>query len=165
MFAQDNDGQLPRQTSANFPFATFGVSQDPDNNDPSATFVGRELLEYMGNQHQMFFGPLSTNNYRDRAPKDQEFPRFNDNLKFIGYIYLGVREYDQFHEEDEGYVDSLSEEGRKKLFQDPRREVRTGPINFNHDPVNSVFTDGSVVRQNESDLKFRLRPGGPQWWW
>jgi hypothetical protein len=81
------------------------------------------------------------------------------------YIYLGVTEYDGFHQKEDGYVSSLSEAGRNKLFQDVRRENNVGPVFRNHDPVNSLYTDGSVIRQNEQDLELHNRPSGAKWWW
>lgn len=129
MYAQENVDRLPSRHMYNFPFAD-------DLNVPGT--VGGSLMKYLGNQITLFYCPLEEDfaYLRDAYIADKKFPEY----AHISYFYFG-------NYTAPGYPKNLSDE-RLKLFQDrafinPYADWWGRTL---HDPVNSLFTDGSVTR-------------------
>jgi prepilin-type N-terminal cleavage/methylation domain-containing protein len=148
MYSQDNNEKLPSRTWYYYPFVDeVAVAGD----------VGTALSPYLGKQITFFFCPL-----------DKALAGYRDTLISAGYTYFPPTahySYFYFGNYGTGYPTTMLGD-RMKLFQD---RAFTTPFadwwgETLHDPVNSLFTDGSVSRDLIKKLSFQNRVGIYYFW-
>jgi prepilin-type N-terminal cleavage/methylation domain-containing protein len=146
MYSQDNNEKLPSRTRYSYPFV--------DESTVSGS-VGTSLLKYVGNQMTLFYCPM-----------DEALVWARDLYISMDYFPEGAHfSYFYFGNYDTGYPTTMLSD-RVKLFQD---RAFTTPFadwwgNTPHDPVNSLFTDGSVSRDLIKKLSFQNRVGIYYFW-
>jgi prepilin-type N-terminal cleavage/methylation domain-containing protein len=156
LYAQDNNDKILYGTEWNFPWAG-----DYDPSKPYAKktnfFPGYALEKYVNYQRQIFFCPYD-GSYNEQIAYHKANNRFyNGNMS---YFYLG-----NYSESTPGYYEnpdystnpddprysypsSLSG-NRLKVFQDRKTE---DAWDIPHEPVNSCYTDGSIISQSLESL-------------
>lgn len=152
-YANDNRSKYPPGNLYNYPYA--GIIVVPPAQE---VYFGNLLLKYTGNSAKTFYCPFV------------EFPLPSKGF-FIGgpYYWTGFYYFGNYSREfptslmrtldNVDYPMALSDKGRRKIMQD-----WTDSLNKNHEFVNSLYTDGSVVVQRIKELTVRSnRPNLPAW--
>jgi prepilin-type N-terminal cleavage/methylation domain-containing protein len=157
MYAQENKDRYPRANYFNFPFIGLAGNQ----------FVGNQLAQYVSDQRTLFICHLSP---RSLDETDWWPAHILDNSFCDGYIfYFYFGNYNK--EEKIGWSTTNGPSGpssdRAKLFQDIATPTHWGGI-FNHgeeNGVNSLYSDGSVIREPIDKLTLRSNAMGGIYLW
>jgi prepilin-type N-terminal cleavage/methylation domain-containing protein len=166
MYANDNKGRYPPGVLFNFPFAMNrgAAPWDPATTGPSAEemYYGNLLKQYAGAVVKTFYCPFQPY----VLPADGSFFPAGAHY-WTGYYYFGDYPYDfavptelARTVDDFWYAERVGDGPRTKLMQD-----WTDTLSWNHEQVNSLYTDGSVAAEKIAELKVRVRAGGrgPKW--
>lgn len=166
MYAQENTEKFPPGNSYWWPFIgpTEAADQPPQ-------FVGTLLLKYLGQKVTLFYCPLEVDllGVKEYYVNLGQFPG-TAGMAHVSYFYFGnmCREYpvSQMEAMDSlKYPTGTGGGDRLKLFQD-RAMVPWDWFNSIHDPVHSLYTDGSVISQKIIDPKNqRSRSGIITYFW
>jgi prepilin-type N-terminal cleavage/methylation domain-containing protein len=157
MYAQENSDRYPRDNYFNFPFI----------GSPGSQFVGNQLIKYLGNQPTMFICHISPWSVDETYwwTKDILNGSFSDGYLF--YFYFG--NYNQSNKFSWSTTNGPTgpSSDRAKLFQDLASPTHWGGV-FNHgeeNGVNSLYSDGSVIREPIDKLTLRTNAVGGTYLW
>jgi prepilin-type N-terminal cleavage/methylation domain-containing protein len=161
MYTQENNGKYPMGNNYWRPWVAPADS----------FFVANVLKNYIGGKISLFYCPLETyyiqNGWATYADEVGRTFFTGAHETHISYFYFGnfCREgySNAYIEADQGvpyhYPRNTSEGETLKLFQDMCVDSN-GWFPTSHLPVNSLFTDGSVISQQKSQLRSYITYNG-----
>jgi prepilin-type N-terminal cleavage/methylation domain-containing protein len=150
-YSQDNNDTIPQGNYYNFPWCGKYA--------PKAVFVGKLMETYLKDPKYFYceLDPL----FADQYKKNKWYIGTigNDTAYHTSFFYFGNYALDGLVD---GFPRNLNSE-RAKLMQDRCLDEAFSWIPNSHDPVNSLYTDGSVVSQKREKLTMNIRTSANVW--